>query len=71
MPVFSTAGIRGMSVYAAVFLVLVAAGCLAGKYFATRPVSAKALARWGHVLLPLVLIPIGLLILIEGSAFGL
>ncbi|RLV70151.1 cadmium resistance transporter [Streptomyces sp. CBMAI 2042] len=27
--------------------------------------------RWGHVLLPLVLIAIGLLILIEGGAFGL
>ncbi|MFD0352626.1 cadmium resistance transporter [Streptomyces sp. NPDC127110] len=39
--------------------------------FATRPVIAKALAHWGHILLPLVLITIGLLILIEGGAFGL
>ena len=30
-----------------------------------------ALARWGHVLLPVVLVAIGLLILIEGGAFGL
>jgi cadmium resistance protein CadD (predicted permease) len=71
VPVFATAGVGGMSVYAAVFLVLVAVWCFAGKFFATRPVIAKALARWGHILLPLVLIAIGLLILIEGGAFGL
>ncbi|MFB7307681.1 hypothetical protein [Streptomyces sp. NPDC056192] len=35
------------------------------------PGLAKALARWGHILLPLVLIAIGLLILVEGGAFGL
>ncbi|MET7597577.1 cadmium resistance transporter [Streptomyces sp. NPDC004082] len=71
VPVFATAGIGGMSVYAAVFLVLVGVWCFAGNYFATRPVIAKALARWGHVLLPVTLIAIGLLILVEGGAFGL
>ncbi|MCL6667986.1 cadmium resistance transporter [Streptomyces panaciradicis] len=71
VPVFATAGIGGMSVYAVVFLVLVAVWCWAGRFFATRPVIAKALARWGHILLPLVLIAIGLLILVEGGAFGL
>ncbi|MFG3001424.1 hypothetical protein [Streptomyces sp. NPDC048340] len=69
--VFAAAGIGGMSVYAAVFLVLVAVRCFVGKYFATRPVIAEALARRGHTLLPLVLVAIGLLILIEGGAFGL
>jgi cadmium resistance protein CadD (predicted permease) len=71
VPVFATAGIGGMSVYAVVFLALVAVWCFAGRFFASRPVIAKALARWGHVLLPLVLIGIGLLILIEGGAFVL
>nr|WP_256096150.1 cadmium resistance transporter [Streptomyces sp. LUP30] len=71
VPVFTTAGIGGMSVYAIVFLLLVAVWCFAGKFFATRPVIAKALARWGHILLPVVLIAIGLLILVEGGAFGL
>ncbi|QKG23697.1 cadmium resistance transporter [Actinomadura verrucosospora] len=71
VPVFATTGAGGMSVYAAVFLVLVGIWCAAGRYFATRPVIARALSRWGHVLLPVVLIGIGLLILIEGGAFGL
>lgn len=60
-----------MSVYAVVFLILVAVWCFAGRFFATRPVIAEAFSRWGHILLPLVLIAIGLLILIEGGAFGL
>ncbi|MEU9015162.1 cadmium resistance transporter [Streptomyces sp. NPDC048479] len=71
VPVFATAGVGGMSVYAVVFLILVGVWCFAGRFFATRPVIAKALSRWGHILLPLVLIAIGLLILIEGGAFGL
>ncbi|MFJ9580831.1 hypothetical protein ACIRQF_31135 [Streptomyces sp. NPDC101191] len=45
--------------------------CSAGRCFATRTVIAKAVSRWGHVLLRLVLNVIGLLILIEGGAFGL
>ncbi|UFQ99849.1 cadmium resistance transporter [Streptomyces sp. Go40/10] len=71
VPVLATAGVGGMSVYAIIFLILVAVWCFAGRFFATRPVIAKALSRWGHILLPLVLITIGLLILIEGGAFGL
>ncbi|MFJ6387300.1 cadmium resistance transporter [Streptomyces sp. NPDC091972] len=71
VPVFATAGVGGMSVYTSVFLILVAVWCFAGRFFATRPVIAKALSRWGHIVLPLVLIALGLLILAEGGAFGL
>ncbi|ROP37289.1 cadmium resistance transporter [Saccharothrix texasensis] len=71
VPVFATAGIGGMAVHVTVFLLLVAVWVAAGRYFATRPAVAKALSRWGHVLLPAVLIGIGLLILIDGGAFGL
>lgn len=60
-----------MSVYATVFLILVSVWCFAGRFFATRPIIAKALSRWRHILLPLALIAIGLLILIKGGAFGL
>ncbi|TMR21521.1 cadmium transporter [Nonomuraea turkmeniaca] len=71
VPVFATAGVGSMSVYIIVFLALVAVWCAAGRFFATRPVIARALSRWGHILLPIVLIGIGVLILIEGGAFGL
>jgi cadmium resistance protein CadD (predicted permease) len=45
--------------------------CALGHFLATRPVIAKALARWGHLLYPAVLIGLGVFILVEGGAFGL
>lgn len=71
VPVFATAGIAGMSVYAVVFLTLVGVWCTAGRFFATRPLIASTLSRWGHILLPVILIAIGLLILTEAGAFSL
>ena len=66
VPVFATAGTGGMAVHVVVFLVLVAVWVVAGRFLATRPVIARALSRWGHVVLPVVLIGIGVLILAEG-----
>ena len=66
VPVLATAGPGGMTVYAVVFLILVAVWVAAGRFFATRPLIAKALSRWGHVVLPVVLIGVGLLILLGG-----
>lgn len=71
VPVFAASGPGALVGYVVVFLVLVAVWCAAGWFFATRPVVAGALSRWGHVLLPVVLIGIGVVILVEGHAFGL
>jgi len=71
VPVFTNVGTSGTIVYSVVFLVLVGVWCAAGRFAATRPAIARPLARWGDILLPVVLITIGLLILIEGGAFGL
>ncbi|MEV0649630.1 cadmium resistance transporter [Phytomonospora sp. NPDC050363] len=70
VPVFANAGTARMVVFAAVFLVLVAVWCAAGRFLATRPVVARALSRWGHVVLPVALIGIGAVILVDGGAFG-
>jgi cadmium resistance protein CadD (predicted permease) len=66
VPVFTVAGIGGMAGYVIVFLVGVAVWCAAGCFLATRPPVARALSRWGHLVLPVVLIAIGLAILIGG-----
>jgi len=71
VPVFARSGTGAMVTYVVVFLLLVGVWCAAGRYFASRPVIARALSRWGHVLLPMVLIGIGLAIFVEGHAFGL
>ena len=71
LPVFAKTGAAGITVYIAVFLVLVAVWCAAGRFAATRPVVARVTSRWGHILHPLALIALGLFILIRGGAFGL
>ncbi|SDN68737.1 cadmium resistance transporter [Allokutzneria albata] len=66
VPVFTAAGIGGMLGYTAVFLVGLAVWCAAGWFLASRPPVARLLSRWGHLLLPAVLIAIGVVILVEG-----
>jgi cadmium resistance protein CadD (predicted permease) len=56
VPVFTTVGTSGTIVYSVVFLILVGVWCAAGRFFTTRPAIAKALSRWGHIVLPVVLI---------------
>ena len=71
VPVFLRAGPVGTAVYATVFLLLVAVLVLAARFVATRPPVARLLERWESVLFPLVLIGLGVVILVEGGAFGL
>jgi cadmium resistance protein CadD (predicted permease) len=61
VPVFAVAD--SLWVYVVVFLLLVGVWCLAGWFLASRQVVARALAKWGHIALPVVLIAIGLLVL--------
>jgi cadmium resistance protein CadD (predicted permease) len=71
VPVFANVSASRVAAYTIVFFVLLALWIAAGHYIATRPVIGRALARWGHIALPVVLIGLGLGILIEGGAFGL
>ncbi|WHP19479.1 cadmium resistance transporter [Cellulomonas sp. ES6] len=71
VPVFLTVGPAAIAAYAVVFLALVAVLVLAARYVATRRPIAEVLERWEHVLFPLVLIGLGIVILVEGGAFGL
>lgn len=71
VPVFLTVGTGAVVAYCVVFLALVLVLVLAAKFVATRKPIAEVLERWEHVLFPLVLVLLGLVILIEGGAFGL
>lgn len=71
VPVFLTVGSHAVVAYCVVFLALVLVLVLAAKFVATRKPIAEMLERWEHILFPLVLIVLGLVILIEGGAFGL
>ena len=71
VPVFVTVGTGAIVAYSIVFLILVAVLVLLAKFVATRKPIAEILERWEHVLFPLVLIGLGVVILVEGGAFGL
>jgi cadmium resistance protein CadD (predicted permease) len=70
VPVFTASRPGEQLVYVVVFLVLIAVWCAAGRLVASRPVVARAMTRWGHIVLPVVLIGLGLSILIEGHVSG-
>lgn len=69
-PVFANAGWAATAAYAAIFVVLLAAWCAAGARVAAHPTVARALARWGDIVLPVVLVALGISILVAGGAFG-
>ena len=71
VPVFLAVGTGALVAYCVVFLSLVMVLVLAARFVATREPIAEVLERWEHILFPLVLIVLGLVILIEGGAFGL
>ncbi|WP_086851101.1 cadmium resistance transporter [Amycolatopsis kentuckyensis] len=64
VPAFAATGAAGLVGYVTVFLAGVAVWCAAGRFLATRPGVARVLARWGHVVLPVVLVALGVLILV-------
>lgn len=71
VPIFAVATVASLVVFVVVFLVGIAVCCLVAGYLASRPLIARSLARWDHIVLPAVLIIIGVSILIQGGAFGL
>lgn len=54
-----------------IFAVMTYVWCLAGKYLASRPLIAKQLDRFGHIIMPVVLFSLGVFILLESETFSL
>ncbi|HTF08448.1 MAG TPA: cadmium resistance transporter [Asanoa sp.] len=62
-PVFRTAGVVGSLLTIAVFAVLTAVWCAAGGWLGGHRQVVAVIGRWGHWLVPLVFVAIGLTIL--------
>ncbi len=71
VPVFLSVSPASILTYCAVFLLLVAALVAIAKFVATRPGIDEVLEKSEHILFPLVLIILGVVILVQGGAFGL
>lgn len=71
VPVFLSVSPASILTYCAVFLLLVAVLVAIAKFVATRPGIDEVLEKSEHILFPLVLIILGVVILVQGGAFGL
>lgn len=71
VPVFASVSTAAVVAYCVVFLALVAVLVVLARFVATRRPIAEVLERWEHILFPVVLICLGVVILIEGGAFGI
>jgi cadmium resistance transport/sequestration family protein len=70
VPLFASSTSAGVVVILVVFCILVAVWCYLGYQFTRHPVVARVLARYGHVLVPLVLIGLGVYIVIESGTLN-
>ena len=71
VPVFLSVSPASILTYCAVFLLFVAVLVAIAKFVATRPGIDEALEKSKHILFPLVMIILGVVILVQGGAFGL
>lgn len=71
IPLFASSTLPELALTVVIFLLLVAVWCYVGWRLTTQPQIAAALARYGHVVMPLVLIGLGLYILIEQDTLSL
>ncbi len=70
-PIFATQGSREMSATLAIFAVLTLVWCFAALGLVRHTALGKPLRRYGHVLLPFILIGLGVLILYRSGAANL
>lgn len=71
IPLFASSTLPELALTVAIFLLLVAVWCYVGWRLTTQPQVAAALQRYGHVMMPFVLIGLGLYILAEQGTLSL
>jgi cadmium resistance protein CadD (predicted permease) len=64
-PVFRAIGWGGTAISLVVFAVCVAAMCAIARWFGTRRAIVAAVERWGHWIVPIVFMAIGVAIFLE------
>ena len=70
-PLFATRSDVDIAVIGVVFAVLTAAWCLAARWMVEHPFLGAPIRRYGHRVVPFVLIGLGVLVLYEAGSFGL
>lgn len=71
IPMFATTTKPALTVTIAVFVVLTGLWCAVAHFLVRHPSLGMPLRRWGHRMLPFVLIGLGVYILWNGDSFSL
>jgi len=71
IPLFSTLNNADLSILLFVFILMVAFWLASALYLSQRPLLAKTIERYGHIITPIVLCFLGIYILYENSSFTL
>ena len=67
VPLFAKVNGTGVVLISVLFFVLTAIWCIAGKLLVSHPVLGLHIRRWGHIVVPFVLMAIGVYILIKSG----
>lgn len=70
-PLFASLSLSELFITLAVFFVSVALWCALGYFMGRHPSVYKVLDRYGHLIVPFVLIALGIYIMIESGTFSL
>jgi cadmium resistance protein CadD (predicted permease) len=70
-PVFATSSAGEIGIFVVVFTLMVAAWLALSHWLVNHPHMGAPIRRYGHILVPFVLIAIGLFVLYEGGSFSL
>ena len=70
-PLFASSDAAGLSVTLLTFYVLLAIWCFVGYAITHHPAVARVLARYGHIVVPFVLVGLGIYIIADAGTFKL
>ncbi len=71
VPLFANSNFASLGVIIAVFLLLIAVWCYVAYLLTRQPAVTHIVSRYGHILVPLVLIGLGIYILIQSGTYRL
>lgn len=71
VPLFANSNLVQLGIILAVFFIFVALWCWIAYYLTRHPVIARNLTRYGHRIVPFVLIGLGVFILLESQSYKL
>lgn len=69
VPLFANSSLAQLAIILSMFLIMVALWCVFAHYLANHPLLSQTLARYGHRLVPFVLIGLGIFIFLESESY--